>query len=515
MFITLLLLICALALSTIAAWYSIIGLATIFAGAFYPVIIMGSILEASKLIVSSWLYQKWNEIPFLLKTYLTSAVIVLMCITSIGIFGFLSKAHIDQTVGTQENLAQINKINSDIAQNKFNLEKATNRLKQLETSGGGADGNIQNQINTEQQRIDSAYARIQPAIDEQNKIIENQTKLISSQLLQIDQELSILQKYIDSNDIIKAQQLVGTRADGNWGPGTATAVRNWQQQKMQEKSQIVNKLEDLNQNNLTIKKARDEIAKIRETAELQVNESNKLINRLRDQLGKSSVDSLSKDIQEQQNIIKATSTEIDKITEKKYQLESAYRKLEAEVGPIKYIANFIYDSNTDSAVLEKSVMWMIIIIIVVFDPLAVLMLIAANSDLKKKIQPVEKESNLIIESNTLSYVGSLNVNIDKSYEINESSLTDAVNLVQSDDIQPNVEIDKSINESNNQILETNIIISNSEINNTTIEPVPTSNSAIELSQVNADEVISKLKNHTKNKNQPIIQIKRDYRGYKY
>jgi len=515
MFITLLLLICALALSSIAAWYSIIGLATIFAGAFYPVIIMGSILEASKLIVSSWLYQKWNEIPFLLKTYLTSAVIVLMCITSIGIFGFLSKAHIDQTVGTQENLAQINKINSDIAQYKFNLERATTRLKQLETSGGGADVNIQNQINTEQQRIDNAYIRIQPVIDEQNRIIENQTKLISGQLSQIDQELSILQKYIDSNDITKAQQLVGTRADGNWGPGTATAVRNWQQQKMQEKSQIVSKLDDFNQNNLTIKKARDEIAKIRETAELQVNESNKLINRLRDQLGKSSVDSLSKDIQEQQDIIKATSTELDKITEKKYQLESAYRKLEAEVGPIKYIANFIYDSNTDSAVLEKSVTWMIIIIIIVFDPLAVLMLIAANSDLKKKIQPVEKESNLIIESNTLSYVGSPNVNIDKSYEINESSLTDAVNLVQSEDTKPNVEIDNSINESNNQIFETNITTSNNAVNNTTIQSITTSNSNIELSQVNADEVISKLKNHTKNKNKPIIQIKRDYRGYKY
>ena len=284
---------------------------------------------------------------------------------------------------------------------------------------------------------------------------------------------------------------------------------------MQEKSQIVSKLDDFNQNNLTIKKARDEIAKIRETAELQVNESNKLINRLRDQLGKSSVDSLSKDIQEQQDIIKATSTELDKITEKKYQLESAYRKLEAEVGPIKYIANFIYDSNTDSAVLEKSVTWMIIIIIIVFDPLAVLMLIAANSDLKKKIQPVEKESNLIIESNTLSYVGSPNVNIDKSYEINESSLTDAVNLVQSEDTKPNVEIDNSINESNNQIFETNITTSNNAVNNTTIQSITTSNSNIELSQVNADEVISKLKNHTKNKNKPIIQIKRDYRGYKY
>ena len=386
MFITILLLLCALALSSIAAWYSIIGLATIFAGAFYPVVIMGSILEISKLVVSSWLYQRWQTVPFLLKTYLTIAVVILMCITSIGIFGFLSRAHIDQTIGTQENLAQIEKINNDISQNKIKLERANNRLKQLETSGGGADVNIQNQINLEQQRIDSAYARIQPSINEQNKIIEDQTKVVSNQLLKIEQEINVLQKYIDNNEIQKAQALVGTRADGNWGPGTATAVKNWQQQKTQEKSQVVAKLEAITSNNTAIKQAREEITRLRASVENQINESNKLINRLRDQLGKSSAEVLSKEIQDQQEIIKLTSSEIDSISEKKYQLESKYRKLEAEVGPIKYIANFIYNNQTDAGILEKSVIWMIITIIFVFDPLAVLMLIAANNDLKKKIK---------------------------------------------------------------------------------------------------------------------------------
>ena len=88
MLINILLLLCALSLSTVAAYYSVVGLATIFAGAFWPVVIMGGLLEASKIVLSSWLYRSWEKVPVLLKTYLTSAVIILMIITSIGIFGF-------------------------------------------------------------------------------------------------------------------------------------------------------------------------------------------------------------------------------------------------------------------------------------------------------------------------------------------------------------------------------------------------------------------------------------------
>ena len=93
-----LVLLVALAISGVAAWYSIAGLAAIFAAAKIPVIIMGTSLEVGKLVTASWLYQNSNRVPLLLKTYLTIAVVVLMFITSMGIFGFLSKAHIDQTI---------------------------------------------------------------------------------------------------------------------------------------------------------------------------------------------------------------------------------------------------------------------------------------------------------------------------------------------------------------------------------------------------------------------------------
>jgi len=87
----------ALTLSAIAGYYSIVGLALIFPGAFWPVVIMGAALEVSKLVTASWLYRNWKKAPILLKTYLTTAVIVLMLITSMGIFGFLSKAHIEHS----------------------------------------------------------------------------------------------------------------------------------------------------------------------------------------------------------------------------------------------------------------------------------------------------------------------------------------------------------------------------------------------------------------------------------
>ena len=106
MFLALLILIVALSLSGIAAYYSIIGLAAIFAAAVIPIIIMGGILEIAKLTVTVWLHQHWNRAKFLMKAYLVSAVAVLMFITSMGIFGFLSKSHIEQTSAGTEQIVQ-------------------------------------------------------------------------------------------------------------------------------------------------------------------------------------------------------------------------------------------------------------------------------------------------------------------------------------------------------------------------------------------------------------------------
>jgi hypothetical protein len=126
------LLLCALGLSGTAAYYSIVGLAAIFASAFWPVVIMSGILEGSKLVVASWLYQNWNRIPLLIKTYLTSAVVVLMFITSLGIFGFLSKAHVEQALTGTDTTIKIEQIDSQIAAIKSTIQRYETQLTQLD-----------------------------------------------------------------------------------------------------------------------------------------------------------------------------------------------------------------------------------------------------------------------------------------------------------------------------------------------------------------------------------------------
>jgi hypothetical protein len=366
----------ALCLSAVAAFYSIVGLTAIFAASVIPVVIMGSILEVAKLVITVWLHEYWSRVKWAMRLYLVPSVAILMFITSMGIFGFLSKAHIEQVGVGQENAAQLQRIEVELKRQAEIVEKAETRAKTLETTGTGADANVNSQIKTEQDRIDAALARVQPAIDEQNKIIDAQTRIYQDQIAKIDQQSEQLQKFIDAKEIDKAQALVGTAVDGNWGPGTAAAVRTWQAARARERTDAVAKLEQAN-NNPTIRAARDEIARVRRTVETQVSESNRLIDRLRNQLGKGDTASVETLVNEQQERVKTATTEIEKLTRTKYELQAEFRKLEVEVGPIKYIAELIYDT-TDQTILEKAVRWVIILIVAVFDPLAVMMLLAAT-----------------------------------------------------------------------------------------------------------------------------------------
>ncbi len=148
MFIAILTLLSALSISGVAIFYSVIGLATIFPGAFWPVIIMGSVLEVGKLITASWLYRQWKFTPFLLKTYLTTAVIVLSLITSMGIFGFLSKAHVEQSTPAAETVAKIDRINEQILRQENTIESLSKKINRLQE--GGATSNVAEQIEREQ-----------------------------------------------------------------------------------------------------------------------------------------------------------------------------------------------------------------------------------------------------------------------------------------------------------------------------------------------------------------------------
>ena len=378
MFLGLLVLITALTISGIAIYYSVAGLVAIFAAAALPIMIMGGALEIGKLVTAVWLHRYWKQCVWWLKTYLTIAVVVLMLITSMGIFGFLSKAHIEQTSASEESIAKIETIESETARLKSIIERAETKIKQLESSGTGADANIQSQIDREQERIDNAYVRIQPAINEQNKIIADVTALFQKELDRIDGELATLQGYIDAGEIKKAQGMVGTATDGAYGPKTAAAFKAWQDAKRAERNEWLQKIQEA-ASSPSVKAARDEIARLRKGAEDQIAQSNTLINRLRTQIGGTqNADDIQKSIDEQNERVRTASSEIETLTDDKIKLESEYRKLEAEVGPIKYIAEFVYGEQADKNLLEEAVRWVIITIIFVFDPLAVLLLIASQ-----------------------------------------------------------------------------------------------------------------------------------------
>ena len=245
MFLTLVTFISAISISLIAAGYSILGLATLFAGAYVPIIAMGSALEVGKLVAASWLYHNWRRnIPKSLKAYLFTSIIVLIFITSVGIFGFLSKAHLDQVKPTAGNTEQI--------------------------------------------------ALIDKKIRQEEKIIERAEKTLA----QLDKALDV---YIDKEYVSRGLK---------------------ERNKQKEERDLLNKSID------------EAMAKI---ADLNNSKSSITIEQL---------------------------------------------KLEADVGPLKYVAELIYGDNAKDH-FDSAVRIIILILIFVFDPLAVLLLIAANISLNQ------------------------------------------------------------------------------------------------------------------------------------
>jgi hypothetical protein len=288
----------AIALSATAAYYSIAGLVAIFAAAVVPIIIMGATLEVSKLVVASWLYNNWKEIPIMMKTYFIIALMILMTLTSMGIFGFLSKAHLDQAVPTGDVQAKVSLLEEKINQEKEIINESRRTLNQLDQ-----------QVN------------------------------------------EIINRTASATDTKAVERSITTR-----------------KRQAKERKQIF-------------------------------------------------------------DTISTSQANIARYNEEKAPLSSEIRKIEAEVGPIKYIAALIYGDQIDQSLLEKAVRIVILMIVSVFDPLAVLMLVAANWTLKhnKKEEPdypdieeIKKESG-----------------VDQNMEMTEHLFDTEYNLpVGSDDIIP-------------------------------------------------------------------------------
>lgn len=386
MFFPLLVFIVALTIAAVAAWFSVAGLMAIFAASAVPVAIMAGSLEIGKLVAASWVYRNWKRSPFLIKSYLTFAVVVLMFITSMGIFGFLSRAHLEQASESLQSQARVERIDNDIVRYKDTITRSQIKIEKLETQNTNNTDEIQTQIDTEQQRMDQAYARVQPAIDEQLAIIldqqtgsEDQVNSYLTQIKKIDITLENLQSFVVNDEIKKLQALVGVKTDGNYGPRTANKVDEFRSLQQLEKQRLVNIVEDIRTSIDTsvIEQARIEIKRLRSIADRDVQKSQTTITRLRGQLDLVAEIDNTKKITELLETVKETETSISKLLDTKFELETEVRMLEAEVGPIKYIAELVY-GNTERNTIDDAVRWLIIVFIFVFDPLAVLLLIAAN-----------------------------------------------------------------------------------------------------------------------------------------
>jgi len=392
----------ALSISAVAAYYSIVGLVAIFASAVIPIIIMGSVLEVGKLTSAVWLHLNWKAAPILIKTYLTVAVVLLMFITSMGIFGFLSKAHIEQTSMATENVAQIERIDEGIVRNKVIITKAEAKVIKLEEVDSSLDDGIQDKINIEQERINTAYSGVQPSIDEQNVIIVAEADAKASaiapymaDIANIDKKLTLLDEYSINGEITKMQGLIGVAQDGRIGYNTREALKKFKEDNTKAKmmaTYMLNKVRTEFNSSVT-ESAREEIKRIRMIAEQQITDSNELISRLRSQLGQGQQEDNSALIVTQRNLILTAETKLDELYNTKFTLEGVSRQLEAEVGPVKYIAELVYGSDPTRSTLEETVRYVILILVVVFDPLAIALVIAGISQLvrtapNKRVPPV-------------------------------------------------------------------------------------------------------------------------------
>ena len=405
MFLGLLTLLVAISISAIAAYYSILGLTAIFAAAFLPIVLMGSVLEVGKILATVWLHIHWKRAPFIIKSYLTVAVLVLMFITSMGVFGFLSKSHIEQSSVGTEQIAQAQVIDDKISRAQAKQQRWTDEIARL--NAGETSGRVDTLIERERERIKDARSSLAPQIDAENAKIPGLREQAEREVAQQNKRLADAQKR--SADAIAVAQAELDRLDadvlaytkqgqaktGAFGGTTDMVAKGNELRKQQQRersklqadidsaksgevsvaSAVQREITKIN-NRLAdqIKAVESRIADIRKTIEPTIASANENIQKYTTQAGSANKD-VDVRITELENQIDALQPTIDQLREDKFVFEKNYRQFEAEVGPVKYIAELVY-GVADRTQLEEAVRWVIIIIVAVFDPLAICLVLA-------------------------------------------------------------------------------------------------------------------------------------------
>jgi|13_taG_2_1085334.scaffolds.fasta_scaffold00123_21 uncharacterized protein YqgV (UPF0045/DUF77 family) len=358
MWFGLLTLITALAIAGVAAWFSIAGLMIFFGGMPLSVAIMAGVLEVGKLLTASWLYRYWNETSLALKTYLSSAVIVLMLITSAGIYGYLSKAASDVSSDGAVAFAEVDRLDGQIAREENKIDIIEDRILSI---GGSVD--VSESISQQETIRDGAWQRVQGDID-----------YAQGQIDRLRDQLAVLDKAV--NDLRNKGVEIVTTDEGGIFQGDTTEKIDYVAQANDLYNQQEQQRADIK---VDIDKQQANIDAYRLQAQDTINGANAEINRLRNNSQSAQDDNLIK-IDEFNNQIDGIYDVIAVLKDDKFEAESKVRDLEREVGPIKYVAELLYGAS-DQSVMDKAIRIFILLFVFVFDPLAVMLLIAANQTL--------------------------------------------------------------------------------------------------------------------------------------
>ena len=348
----------ALSISAVAIYFSIAGLVTIFPGAFWPIVIMGTSLEVGKLVCASWLHHNWREAPRMLKFYLTVAVCVLIGITSMGIFGFLSKSHIEQQREVQRSTSAMAQIDAQIKNEEGYILRQKELISKLEKREESMAGRTDFNIDLEQKKITD----LQNALASSVKYDEQELNRLNGSLSKLDAEVAALQASkggIFSNKEKRVKELVESQKPQRDLFLTKSAEVEDRIQSSRQKYEA------------SIESVRDRI---------EAFQANSLIDKVED----------PKSTEYEDNIRSAHGRIVD-FQSQRFQHESDVANLEVEVGPIKYIAALIEDMGVENIMLAEAVRVVILILVFVFDPLAVVMLLAANMSFRQfRQRPYER-----------------------------------------------------------------------------------------------------------------------------
>ena len=370
----------ALAIAGVAAWFSIVGLMLLFSGMPMSIAVMAGTLEVGKLLTASWLYRYWNETSIMLRSYLTAAVIILMVITSIGIFGYLSKAASDQAGDIGDAVAVVERIDAQIDREENKIALIEDRILGI---GGSVD--ISASIEAQEDIRDGAWARVQGDIDYNQEQIENVREQLKVDIAQQDSRLAELDKAV--NDLRSKGVEVVTLDEGGAFRSAETEKIDYIEQanelrasQQAERDEIKAEKQSLrDQATADINVFQTAIDNYRQQAQDDINGANAEINRLRNQSSTQADDNINK-INAFNEDIDAIYANIVTLKDEKFDAESKIRNLDREVGPIKYLAQLIYGSE-ERDVLDQAIRLFILMLVFVFDPLAVMLVIAANQTL--------------------------------------------------------------------------------------------------------------------------------------